>query len=280
MNAYDLADRHVTDILHIIKGMGQRGVRVDPARLGEFNSELDGRLEKLVAKFDADPALQGLAGYHPAEGYKRPPTKKATCIACCDLFTNEPTGYTPGTKGKLKKCPTCKGTLLMNVEDTDGLEQVEFPVSGVKIKRWAKRLPFLATSGDQVKAYMLSQGHKVPFDKKGDETTATKQLLVAARHYKDDRYRDFVEYRKIKKLRGTYGEWPLQRRPQLCPNSGVISPPLFYVITKFSLKPDTHRLSSISPNVQNIPKDGDLPRMFRRCLVPFAGAEVHQGGSS
>jgi hypothetical protein len=248
-NALELAEAHVTDILAIIEEMGQRGIRVDRARLDEFNATLDSHLGVLTFQFEHDPELEGLGGYSPKGGYKKLPTRKINCFDCGT------TGMVPAKRaGKEKKCPTCKGTRRMAIVTYEGLTQIP------GTDKWAHELPFLPTSGEQVKAYMGRMGHDVPFDKKGDETTATKQLLLASRKYKDDRYLSFVEYRKYKKLRGTYGDWPLEQRGDE-----------FYVKTKFSLRPDTHRLSSIAPNVQNIPKDGPLSKAFRRCLVPRPG---------
>jgi hypothetical protein len=107
------------------------------------------------------------------------------------------------------------------------------------MERWARLKPFLATSSQQVKAYALAQGHKLAVTKEVDEngqrktTTGAKALALMWRRYKDDHYRDFVEVRKLRKMRGTYGEWRLVER------NGC-----HYATTTYTLVPETNRLSS------------------------------------
>lgn len=224
MNAWDVADRHVNQLLPILGVMGDRGIRVDLERLAEFNSTCDAALEAAQARFNSNADLLPLRRIHPEFGYKRTP------------------------------------------KDLTGLElhRILLP-ENVEVERWARRKPFLATSSQQVLNYMRSRGHRIPFTKDGDETSGQKALLLAWRKYHDDNYRDFVEFRKIKKLRGTYGEWPLVQRVD-----GT------YATTTFTLRPDNGRLSSVNPNVQNIPRDGDLSRSFRRCLVARPGHRLLQ----
>ncbi len=197
-NALDLANAHVTDILAIVRVMGKRGIRVDTEKLAAFNAQLDAELLVLQQQFDADLLLRSIRDYHPKEGYKKTP------------------------------------------KDTTGMVQAYFPhETEVLVERWAKLKPFLATSSQQVKAYALAQGHKLAVTKETDEkgqrktTTGAKALALMWRKYSDNHYRDFVEYRKLKKMRGTYGEWRLIER------NGCS-----YATTTYTLVPETNRLSS------------------------------------
>lgn len=239
--AWDLADAHVTDLLAVLKTMGQRGIRVDREKLDEFNQSLDEEMAALQQRFDSDPELMSVRGWHPKEGYVREP-KDLTGLEQIDVL--------------VKWKPSKKEATV--AEDKT-------------VRRWARRKPFLATSSQQVLAYIKSKGHRVELKKDRDtgeqkETSGQKALLLAWRKYKDDHYRQFVDYRKLKKLRGTYGEWPLQRRGDD-----------LYVITRFTLRPDNGRLSSLNPNIQNIPRDGPLAKLFKSCLVASPGCVLVRG---
>lgn len=142
-------------------------------------------------------------------------------------------------------------------KSTEGMIFREFEVKGESIGRWCKPLPFSPNSSSQVIEYMRAVGHPVPYSKKEDkETTDKKFLMRYAALYPDHIYGDILYSRKIDKLKGTYAEWKIR--------DGKIK-------TKFSLNPATGRLSSIDPNVQNIPAEGELADMFRDCLVAPPG---------
>ncbi len=216
-NALDLASAHVTDILAIVRVMGKRGIRVDTEKLAAFNLQLDAELAVLQQQFDADLALQPLRGFHPKEGYKKVPKNLSGMVQI---------GYCPiGAEECIEK----------HGRDESGACKM--------IGRWAKLQPFLATSSQQVKAYALAQGHKLAVTKEVDEkgqrktTTGAKALALMWRRYSDSHYRDFVEYRKLKKMRGTYGEWRLVER------NGC-----HYATTTYTLVPETNRLSSKESN--------------------------------
>ncbi len=206
-NALALASAHVTDILAIIRVIGKRGIRVDTEKLAAFNLQLDAELAVLQQQFDADPVLLKVRNFHPK--------------------------HKDGTFG-YKKTPKDVSGMVEWEEKLDVLDGNRLP-----IRRWAKLKPFLATSSQQVKAYALALGHKLAVTKEVDEkgqrktTTGAKALALMWRCYSDSHYRDFVEYRKLKKMRGTYGEWRLVER------NGC-----HYATTTYTLVPETNRLSS------------------------------------
>ncbi len=229
-NSWDVVERHVVDFLPLLAEIGQRGLRVDTERRQSFNSECERQMAALQQKFDQSDELRSLRGYHPKQGYKRQP-KDLTGLEI--------------------------GKFLARV-NTDPDQQLFGWVD-----RYVRRKPFLATSSQQVLAYQRQKGHTIKKTKAGDETSGQKQLLLAWRRYKDDNYRDFVEYRKLKKLRGTYGEWPT-----------VVRDGETFATTTFTLRPDNGRLSSVNPNVQNIPRDGELARLFKSCLAARRGHQI------
>lgn len=188
---WELAERHVTDILAILDAMSKKGILVDQEALDAFNAECDKQLAELQEKFNNHPDLLALRPYHPK--------------------------HKDGTVG-YKKTP----------KDTTGMVALD---NG----RWAKQEDFLANSHQQVAAYLKSKDYEY----KG--TTDEKTLSQLARRHKDQLLRDFIKYREVRKLRSTYGGFPIGEDGR--------------VHTTFTLRPDTHRLSSIKPNCQNIPPE-------------------------
>lgn len=222
---WELADAHVNQLLPVLRVIGDRGIRLDKEKLAAFNTRLDEEMAALQASFDADPALHPFRPLHPKHkdgtfGYKKPPKDTTGMVERDFLVTLEE--------------PVTVGEVTTNLQT---------------VRRWCKLKPFLATSPNHVKAYITAMGHKMPTvrDEEAEDgkkdTTNAKALSLLWRLHSDGHYRDFVEMRKLRKLRGTYGEWPLTERDGEA-----------YVTTTFTLKPDTSRLSSVNPNIQNIPK--------------------------
>jgi DNA polymerase I len=230
-NGWELAERHVTDLLEILRVMSERGLNIDLDRLDAFNTELDKQMAVYQTQFDSHPDLHDIRNLHPKHkdgtvGYKRTP------------------------------------------KDTTEMELI-YPGKADMPYRWAKRKPFLATSKDQVTAYAREKGHEVPKDRDtGKDTTGQKALILMARKYKDPIYKDFVAMRKLVKLKGTYGKWPMT------PIEGTR---LAKVHTIYTLRPITGRLSSLRPNLQNVPKDGPLAKQFKGCLVASPGHKIVRG---
>jgi uracil-DNA glycosylase family 4 len=147
-----------------------------------------------------------------------------------------------------------KNGYVRTPKDVTGMVQIPFEDS----TRWAKPLPFSANSHQQVKDYMRAVGHTVPFSKKeSKETTDKKFLQRYSSIYPTYLYGDILMFRKIQKLRGTYASWPIS-------SDGKVR-------TRFSLAPATGRLSTLNPNTQNIPAEGELADMFRDCLIASPG---------
>jgi hypothetical protein len=132
-------------------------------------------------------------------------------------------------------------------------------------------LDFNPSSTDQVKALIRALGHKVPTkkDKEGElrETTDKRELDYLAAQYPEAPYKLIRDYRVVAKMYNTYTKWPLRvsaHRP--------VDPTRFMeAATRLTLNPSSGRLSSVNPNMQNIPKEGELADAFKRTIVATPG---------
>lgn len=215
----EVASRHVTDILAVLRKMRARGVTVDVPRLGR----LQDRLEKEQAEIQTRINLlvpEKIRRYAPG------PDKFSTF------------GY------------------VRTPKDVTGMVEVVNEKTGEI--RWARALDFKVVGGHGMKDYMRSQKHPVPWSRKQDrETTEAKFIKRYAKQYKDPFYSLVLDYRKMDKIRGTYTGWPIG-------DDGKVH-------SHFTLMPATGRLSSMNPNTQNIPKEGELANEFRECLIASPG---------
>lgn len=211
-----IADRHVTQLLQVLRRMGRRGVSIDPTELGHFQTELKESLERIQLQLNRLQP-EALRSFHPKSGYKRTP-----------------------------KC-------------TDGLVLREFDDSGI---RWARPLPFLAGSQKQVLAYVRLKKHTLTEAGKLPSSTEERYIQVLLNRYRDPIYQAILDYRGVGKILSTYANWPTGADGK--------------VHTKFTLAPATHRLSSIRPNIQNIPgnEDDPLAMRFRSIIKASPGCKL------
>lgn len=148
--------------------------------------------------------------------------------------------------------------------DLTGLTQRTFPVfdpeTGVTAEtvRWCRLKPFNSCSHVQLKRYMKARGHRIPRNLDGDETTGKMELARLARSTGDAFYLKAIEYRELDKMGSTYLDGYEPRE------DGRIH-------TTFTFRPATGQLSSMKPNVQNIPRQGELARSFRKMIVAAPG---------
>lgn len=210
-----IADRHVTQLLQVLRRMERRGVSMDTLELKSFQTELTAQLAQLQTKLNALQPEE-LKAFHPASGYKRTP------------------------------------------KATEGLIQKEFDGQ----TRWCKSLPFLAGSPKQIRAYATFWQHTLTDSKKLLSSTEEKYIQILMNRYRDPIYQTILEYREVGKILSTYVNWPIGADGK--------------VHTKFTLAPATQRLSSIHPNVQNIPasEDDPLAMRFRRVIKASPGCKL------
>jgi uracil-DNA glycosylase family 4 len=241
----DLAERDVTDLLQILQKMRRRGILVDREALERFKVFLTKKLSAFQAEMN-EKVPPSIRKYHPANGFVRTP-----------LNTDGMVQITKEMEVK-EKCPTC-GNSKKNGKATcatcAGKGKVEVRK---EVTRWAVLKDFSPNSSSQVKEYMRAMKHPVPYSKKESKETTDKRFLQRyAALYPSALYLPILEYRKTAKLLGTYTAWPIGEDGR--------------IHTRFSLAPATGRLSSLNPNVQNIPSEGEMADMFRDCLIADPG---------
>jgi uracil-DNA glycosylase family 4 len=255
----------------VLDPMQRRGMPVDVERQRELRTFIEGRMKEL------DGEIQGLVPeeirqYHPKDGFVRPPkevedAKKAwadyygfnleelcwpnedletwitrktnlvqkkfkaqiqdyvefECVEC--LGRGEVAG-----KKNWKKCPSCKGAKVQRSKS--GKVEVE-------LVRWCQPLPFLVNGPHGLLRYMKIKGHKIPIDRKTKRPTTDDEALAKLyKSTKDRMYWLAREYRKMDKAASTY-IWELDSKG--------------FVHTTFTTNPASGQLSSVRPNIQNIP---------------------------
>lgn len=240
-----LANQDVTELLQILQKMRKRGILVDKEALENFKTYLTGKLETLQKEMN-EKVPSSLRRYHPKNGYVREPEDKTGMVQITkELEVKE-------------KCPTCGNSKKNGKEGCltcGGKGKVEVRK---EVTRWATLKDFSPNSSDQVKDYMRAMKHPVPFSKKDNKETTDKRFLQRyAALYPSALYLPILEYRKTAKLLGTYTSWSIGADGR--------------IHTRFSLTPATGRLSSLNPNIQNIPAEGEMADRFRECLVASPG---------
>ena len=131
----------------------------------------------------------------------------------------------------------------------------------IEVDRWFIRDEFNFASPKQIREYMLAKGHTArpaKGSKTGLPSTNEQTLIRLAK--KDPVFRKILDMRELQKMDSTYATGLLGRIAK----DGRIH-------TKFLHKPYTMRLSSVDPNLQNLPGEDDDPEslhsQFRRCIV-------------
>lgn len=130
------------------------------------------------------------------------------------------------------------------------------------VVRYFVREPFNPGSSKQLLAYMKAKGHTPGRNHKtGADSTDADTLERLAR--KDPFFKKVLEYREVQKIKNTYVAPNLARADE---ESRIHS--------QFLHAPSNMRLSSVEPNLQNIPDEDDelsLARKFRHCIVASPG---------
>jgi DNA polymerase I len=139
----------------------------------------------------------------------------------------------------------------------------------VRELRWAKPLPFNPVSPQQVLAYLKFRGYKIPTARKANAkgvrppTTNDEALSQILRNNVDPLLELVLEARGLRKALGYLLDTALG------------SDGRFHPI--YTFRPETGRLSSVRPNMQNVPKggvDAELSRAIRSCITPSRPGRV------
>jgi len=134
----------------------------------------------------------------------------------------------------------------------------------MKELRWAVPQPFNPLSPQQVLKYLQLRGYKIPKDRKTRKPTTNDEALnQILRSVQDPLLELVLEARGLSKALGYLG------------TSAVGADGRFHPI--YTFKPETGRLSSVRPNMQNVPKggvDAELARAIRSCIIPSEPGKV------
>jgi DNA polymerase-1 len=131
-------------------------------------------------------------------------------------------------------------------------------------KRWARVEPFNPNSSKQLLEYMHFRGYKIPIDRKTRKPTSSEEametILRSPKGEGDDVLEMAIEAKHIKQVLGFLSE------------SYIQSDGRFHSF--YTFRPETGRLSSIRPNLQQLPGKGSDPkfaRAVRRSIIPDEG---------
>jgi hypothetical protein len=134
----------------------------------------------------------------------------------------------------------------------------------VRQTRWAKQLPFNPLSPKQVLAYLQLKNYKIPKDRKTRKpTTNDDALRMILRNVQDPLIEDVLEGRALSKALGYLKDTAVGRDGKFHPI--------------YTFRPETGRLSSVRPNLQNVPNGGvdeELAKAIRSCVVPSRPGRV------
>jgi DNA polymerase I-like protein with 3'-5' exonuclease and polymerase domains len=251
-----IADRHVTMLLRVLDRMSARGVRIDADELQAFQLHLEEQVTPLEAQLvDLEPPE--IRRFSPPEGYKVAPRDRQIRVSCtnCQGRGSQVKTYKNGRE-RAVKCKICKGHGETATLDTAGLTQLPN-------ERWALRKPWSANSPQKLLEYIRLRDHRMTQSGRRPDDTENSTISRLAIRYPNDRVYPLVQkIRSLRKLSGTYANWPIGADGR--------------IHTEFTLKPETQRLSSARPNVQNVPQPDDddpnnLRLRFRKCLVASKG---------
>lgn len=182
----EIADRHVTDVLDLLRDVNKRGIQTDPAALAAVRE----RTGQMVAEWEAKFNLMYPDEIKKTKWYK---------------------GVPPGVK---------KGAVY------DGAEKVIAGKAGRYIKdgeKWGFRWNFNPSSSDQIKDYLVFKGIKVPRKHKTQkETTDHKALTRIFAQTHDPLLKELLEFAKVIKVYSTYTNWPIDELNRVHPNFSLV----------------------------------------------------------
>lgn len=254
---------YVSGLQPCLQRMSQRGIPLNPTARDTFSQEIDKEAQELYVQIQrqAESTNGSLIKLHPEQGYKTKPSEPqglelrrfhvelpvdAPCPTCGGVGTVA--GKREGTS---KKCPKCHGRRTVKSASDVRLTEVD---------RWCRVDGFNPDSSLQLFDYMRFKRHPVPTDRTGKRTSDSDALSRLARSTGDEFYTLVERHRAVGKIKDTY----LAGEGWTPDSTGRIH-------SSFGYSPATWQLNSKDPNIQNIPKHGDLAAKFRSCIAARPG---------
>ena len=130
------------------------------------------------------------------------------------------------------------------------------------LRRFALVEDFNPLSPPQVMAYLKAKGYKIPLDRKTLKPTSNKETLSKlGATYQDPVLWETLDARKLSKAAGYLTDAIVGRDGR--------------IHSTFTFAPDTGRLASFRPNVQNVPRTVDqaIVQAIRSTIIPSEGCE-------
>lgn len=239
---------HILRLHPILKRMCDRGFPVDRAARDRFRAQIQTTSDQIDREIQSR-IPESIRKIHPPNGIKVAPKPLKEIASLLEVKMS---------KGRETCFPE---PFKLTVKANLGLDCKMFPDG---FERFFRFKPFLAGSDEQIKDYIRAKGHKMPTklkerDDQGrpKETTEKKGLERLYKQTGDNFYLKVVEFRELQKIASTYIDgWKLDEAGR--------------VHSEFMFAPATGQLSSRNPNIQNIPKTGELADEFRKIIRPRA----------
>lgn len=256
---YDSYRTYVRGLYPCLRAMSDRGLPMDLAGRENFKEEVRGEQKEVwkVIQEHVTKLHPELSRVHPESGYVNEPKETEGLIqrefsTSIPIRTACPTCDGHGTiagkrQGSSKGCPKCKRSGEVN-------SKTEFTTASVT--RWCRLEGFNPDSPQQLFAYMAERRHPIPTDRTGKRTSDDDALQRLYKSTGDELYKRTLEYRKLGKVRETY----LDGKGWTPAENGRIH-------STFGFGPATWQLNSKDPNIQNIPKHGDVASRFRKLVA-------------
>jgi uracil-DNA glycosylase family 4 len=237
--------QRVLNLNPVLVQMGKAGVRVDPDKRSVFRAQLVTE----QAEIDAE-----MRRHVPKD--------------CCSVHTYKKQPWPPPDHPSLfgDMAPLVVGA-RKSFKDGEGEKVGEW--DWTEALGWHVRFPWNPNSTKQVRDYLKFKGYPVPKHHKTGEATTGKDELerLWKKHPRDPVLKAIVESREHEKMIGTYID-------------GFAPDPDLRVRSHFGFKPSSGRLSSDSPNMENVtnPKkyapgtpQYERAMALRRTFVPTPG---------
>jgi DNA polymerase I-like protein with 3'-5' exonuclease and polymerase domains len=263
---YESYETYVKGLFPCLRNMSRRGLPINLAGREKLRSDVVGEQQEVWDKVQehVNSVNPRLIKLHPENGYvsrpkdlsglvertfRVPLARLVSCPTCGGAGTVA--GKRPNTR---KGCPKCHR--LGNIKSKS-----EFDLQDVT--RYCRVDGFNPAAPEQLYSYMLLRGHPVPTDKQGKRTSDDESLERLFRKTGDPLYDLTLKYRKLGKVIETYID-----------GKGWTPSADGRIHSQFGYGTATWQLNSRDPNVQNIPKHGEVAKRFRSLVEARAGYKL------